>query len=279
MVNVADLSDVAYTAVEVIGEEFKKRNIGTPVEDVEFLALVFDPRTKDFGKSVCGGEEGKQKALAALSGVSIHLIDTVEAVGAVGVQAPPAATPPPEKRARVATTAYERRQARKEKEAAAARTSARRDEPSVTDRSEKEVDEYSKLPAAVPAKDYDVLGFWQDAGSPRLDAHGNVVSAAQFPILSMLARVYLCIDSTSCQSERDFSGLGFVYNNFRQAMMPDRVEMVMFLRSNPHIIPEVMKLDNELGKLLAAQSVGKAKAASVQAACAGKQVVVEVESD
>ena len=126
---------------------------------------------------------------------------------------------------------------------------------------------------------YDVLGFWRDAGSPRLDPHGNVVSAAQFPILSMLARVYLCIDSTSCQTKRGFSGLGFVYNNLRQAMVPDRVEMVMFLRSNPHLIPEINKLDNELGKLLAAQAVGKAKAASVQAANAGEQVVVDVDSE
>ena len=97
----------------------------------------------------------------------------------------------------------------------------------------------------------------------------------------MLTRVYLCIDSTSCQSKRGFSGLGFVYNNLRQAMVPDRVEMVMFLRSNPHLIPEINKLDNELGKLLAAQAVGKAKALhlSVQAANAGEQVVVDVDSE
>ena len=62
-------------------------------------------------------------------------------------------------------------------------------------------------------------------------------------------------------------------------MVPDRVEMVMFLRSNPHLIPEINKLDNELGKLLAAQAVGKAKAASVQAANAGEQVVVDVDSE
>ena len=35
-----------------------------------------------------------------------------------------------------------------------ARTSARRDQPSITDRMQKEVDEYTKLPAAVPGKDY-----------------------------------------------------------------------------------------------------------------------------
>ena len=51
--------------------------------------------------------------------------------------------------------------------------------------------------------------------------------------------------------------------------------MVMFLRSNPRLIPEINKLDNELRKLLAAQSVAKAKAASVQAAHAEEQVLVE----
>ena len=62
-------------------------------------------------------------------------------------------------------------------------------------------------------------------------------------------------------------------------MVPDRVEMAMFLRSNPHLVPKIMKLDNELGKLLAAQAFGKAKAASVQAANAGEQVVVDVDSE
>ena len=70
--------------------------------------------------------------------MSMNLVDTVEPGGAADVPVPRAATPPPEERAR----------------GPRARTSARRDQPSITDRMQKEVDEYTKLPAAVPGKDY-----------------------------------------------------------------------------------------------------------------------------
>ena len=72
-----------------------------------------------------------------------------------------------------------------------------------------------------------------------------------------------------------------MYNNLRYATTPDRVEIVMFLRSNPHLVPEIKKLDNELGKLLAEQSLlGRLKLhLSVQAARGGEQVVVKVECD
>ena len=106
-----------------------------------------------------------------------------------------------------------------------------------------EVEKYKQPPAVANNKDFDALGYWRDAGSPRLDPHGNVMAAAQFPILSVLARVYLCIDSTSCQSEREFSQLGFVHSSLRRRTTPDRVEKTMFLRTNSDLIPEVKSFE------------------------------------
>ena len=54
-----------------------------------------------------------------------------------------------------------------------------------------EVEEYKQPPAVANNKDFDVLGYWRDAGSPRLDPHGNVMAAAQFPIIRACPRVPL----------------------------------------------------------------------------------------
>lgn len=90
---------------------------------------------------------------------------------------------------------------------------------SIHRRLSKEVDEYQQLPAATNSKD-DVLGYWHDAGTARLDPHGSVIAAAQFTILVMLARVYLCIDNTNCQLEREFPGVAFVYSDLSRRRHP-----------------------------------------------------------
>ena len=185
--------------------------------------------------------------------------------------------PPPPKRRAVATNAFERRQRRLEAEAASsAKLTSGTNGPSLQRRLRKEIDEYQQLPAVANREDFDILGYWHDAGSERLDPHGNVIAAAQFPILSMLARVYLCVDSTSCQSEREFSSLAFVHSNLRRRTTPERVERMMFLRANPDLIPEIKKLEDLLGGILRKQQEGKAKVVAAQSAGAGKEVVIEL---
>lgn len=278
MVDTLNLSDVAQTVIKETASEFKERNIGIPNSDVEFLALFFDPRSKGFGSDICGGSGCTAKARAALDKVKDRLVETATGVGP---SAPPSAStdPPPPKRSRVATNAYERRQQRREEAAAAAsvQETTATDQPSIQDRLDKEVEEYEQLPPVVPSKDFDVLGYWHDAGSPRKDPHGNVIAAAQFPILATVARVYLWVDSTSCQSEREFSGLGFVHSNLRRSTTPDRVEKLMFLRTNPSLIPEIKQLELLLARISDAQREGKAQAVAAQTRGAGKEVVVEIE--
>lgn len=54
----------------------------------------------------------------------------------------------------------------------------------------------------------------------------------RFPILSILARRFLCITATSVPCERIFSDAGVVVNRRRCALDPNNVECLLFLHSN-----------------------------------------------
>ena len=53
-----------------------------------------------------------------------------------------------------------------------------------------------------------------------------------FPILSQLARKYLCVCATSTSSERLFSAAGNIATPLRAHLKPDKVEMLTFLSKN-----------------------------------------------
>ena len=52
---------------------------------------------------------------------------------------------------------------------------------------------------------------------------------------------------------------------------------MMFLRTNPDLIPEVKKLRDLIKKISQEQEKAKAKVVEVQAAEAGKDVVIELD--
>ena len=273
-----EMTEVVKTALNVIHSQFLRRRIGFPSADVEFLALFFDPRTKMLGENICGGADCRKRAEQALEKITDKLQEQIAEGEPVAAPETTSSTEPPPKRRAVAGNAYERRQRRLEEEAASAvQAASGTNRPSVKRRVSKEINEYWQHPAVASKKDFDVLGCWHDAGSARLDPHGNVIAAPQFPILSMLARVYLCIDSTSCQSEREFSSLAFVHSNLRRRTTPEHVEKMMFLRTNPDLIPEIKKLEDSLADISHKRQEGKAKVVAAQKSAAGKEVVVEVD--
>ena len=54
----------------------------------------------------------------------------------------------------------------------------------------------------------------------------------KYPILSSLARKYLCIPATSVPSEHAFSIAGHIVNRKRACLNPDSVNMLVFLAEN-----------------------------------------------
>ena len=53
-----------------------------------------------------------------------------------------------------------------------------------------------------------------------------------FPQLAKLAKKYLCVPATSVPSERAFSMAGHVVNEKRSSLLPENVNMLVFLSAN-----------------------------------------------
>ena len=54
----------------------------------------------------------------------------------------------------------------------------------------------------------------------------------RFPLLSKIARQYICAPPTTVASERLFSGAGDVYDDKRNRLAPDNAEMLLFIKNN-----------------------------------------------
>ena len=72
---------------------------------------------------------------------------------------------------------------------------------------------------------------------------------ARWPHLSLLARLYAGVDSTSCQAERNFSILNCTLDNLRTGLAVDKVEQLMLLRLNKQLIPEIASLRDAEGEI------------------------------
>lgn len=83
--------------------------------------------------------------------------------------------------------------------------------------------------------------FWKELelykSSARLDFEEDPLmwwkhNSLSLPLISQLARKYLCVCATSCSSERLFSAAGNVVTPLRAHLKPDKVEMLTFLSKN-----------------------------------------------
>jgi len=80
-----------------------------------------------------------------------------------------------------------------------------------------EVEEYLKLSTIDP--EMNPLKWWK-------------IHATDFPVISKLARKYLCICASSSPSERVFSLSGHIVSKKRNSLKPDKVNMLVFLAKN-----------------------------------------------
>ncbi|CAM9428259.1 unnamed protein product [Ectocarpus sp. 4 AP-2014] len=109
-----------------------------------------------------------------------------------------------------------------------------------------ELEEYLLEPAS---KRHELLSYWRLHGTDTLDSGtGEVVLAARWPHLALVARLYAGIDSTSRQGERHFGGgsgggaeLGAAVRSLQRGGMPPwRIEQMLLVRLNRHLVPEVV---------------------------------------
>ena len=72
---------------------------------------------------------------------------------------------------------------------------------------------------ALKAKEFNPLNWWSQ-------------NAVHFPMLSCLARKYLCVPATSTPSERVFSTTGNLVSKKRSMLSPETVDKLVFLHAN-----------------------------------------------
>ena len=87
----------------------------------------------------------------------------------------------------------------------------------------------------------------------------------EMPFLACIARLYLGIEATSCQSERNFSALAHLIGDLRSNMLAYKVERMMFIRLNRHLVDEVRALDAAVEQARARVARSAQKSAAAQA--------------
>ena len=105
------------------------------------------------------------------------------------------------------------------------------------DVAEREFNAYMKEAAPSNSSDFDLLQYWATRSVDGIDPSGKVVVPARWPHIGLLAKLYAGVDTTSCQAERNFSALKRVVSDMQAGTLPHKVEKMLLLRLNRHLIP------------------------------------------
>ena len=68
----------------------------------------------------------------------------------------------------------------------------------------------------------------------------------RYPLLAKLAKQYLCSPPTSVPSERFFSGVGILYEEYRNKLTAEHAEMLLFIKYNMSSLRFIKKKQSEL---------------------------------
>ena len=272
------------TLLEVLVEDMNTRGLGRATGKVEKICLVLDPRYKSYCEAVClnGGQQLLRESVTALvEGKLSSFTGSVASGGSAGADAsssggpgasvsgsggsgaganssgrdngagsPEAAGTGAASRAggagSPAPTApisrMDRRKAQRDKKVA--RPPGDVDAPeSRADVAEREFNAYMKEAAPSNSSDFDLLQYWATRSVDGIDPSGKVVVPARWPHIGLLARLYAGVDITSCQAERNFSAL--------KHTLPHKVEKMLLLRLNRHLIPGFAEVVRQLEALKA----------------------------
>ena len=198
--------------------EWRYQSISAEVTEILQLATFLDPRFKS-----------NPFDDLEIDGLKTKIIDecTTSTDTSVPVLSQPAAAnsmasssrlevdsePQPKKRKTLGTPFKEHNEAQVQEETTGTSSSVLSPEQHC----KKELESY--LGSATLDFEEDPLPWWKSA-------------APKFPLLSKLARKYLCVCATSCASERVFSSSGKIVTPLRASMNPHKVDMLTFLSKN-----------------------------------------------
>ena len=92
---------------------------------------------------------------------------------------------------------------------------------------------------------FNLLGFSNRRGTDSVvcPTTSTVTSPAEIPYLAFIALLYHGIEVTSCQAKRNVLALAHLIGDLRSGMIASKVERMMFMRLNKHLIDEVRELD------------------------------------
>jgi hypothetical protein len=233
--------------------ELSARYVGKASTLLEGVAVLLDPRFKNKRLTMFADEE--RGALAARRELISRYRSMEQAHGAQAAADVAAAAQPKvnliehqNKRAR--HLSYQDKRAAQRAEQAVADAAAA--VVAATVGAVNEVHTYLAEPVLPWAEDFDLLDYWSSQSA-----------SDRFPNLARVAAQVLAVESSSCQAERNFSTLAHVLSSMRASLAPWKVDLLMFLRCNRHLIPEYAAVLATRERLAAARA---AAAQAVQAA-------------
>lgn len=264
-VDTDDLSLEAQTVQDVMLDRLERKELGQTKMPVERICALPDPRRKECSAAhlANGSAALKTSAMDDVMNVAKTFVDPVEstASAARGGGGGGASEQPAPKKPRVLSHLEERRLERLAKaKASSAGKTAPQGGTHVKRRTmiERELRMYVAEDSEPEEDDSSLLEFWARRSATSTCAKIGEVEAG-LPYLSLIARLYLAIESTSCQAERNFLTLSFLIGNLRSSMLPAKVERFMFLRLNRLFIPEMKACQDAIdsNKLAAARCQDK----------------------
>jgi hAT family C-terminal dimerisation region len=259
--------------LKILYSEVDKRSLGVARHKVERMAIILDPRFKDKYPELFADVDGVRGVDVARAELQAHFeriaggavaaaaatADAPDSESAAAAEAAAAASLPAAAARSSGRTGKRKRMSFLEVEedrriAAQARMADRARQQAIAGAVTPEWQRYLAQPREPLSLIFDVAGYWRRKGVEQTDAENDLIIAAEFPVLCRIACQHMSIDATSCEAERNFSSLGLMLGSLRTSMSPPKVEMMMFLRLNRHMIKELARVRAMKEKRQAAQA-------------------------
>ena len=140
--------------------------------------------------------------------------------------------------------------------------------PSVTERRvmiPRELLVYLAEPDQIDVDGFNLRGVWSRQGiDSACPTTSSVTSPAEMPYLAFKAWLYHGVEATSCQAERNFSPLAHLIGDLYSNMLASKVERMVFIRLNRHMVDEVRDMDAAKAKAQARVAKSAKQSAAAQ---------------